>query len=1064
MVEPLTFKTNMEKPSVGTNPTLSFAAPSYEEDMERIEALRKQRDKQEEQTARAEFQASRVENEEGWNPKDPTFEWTPESIVEEWGNMQVASHRGLVQGAANLLDLVPTALNWVAEGAANYITGGEHDFDDIIRPWALTDAASESLGSRDVYTQTPTQEIAYDVGNAVPLMASLSASLARYGAAQIAKAGTVSPMFAQYTGQLGTSLGLDMAAITMGETAEELVEELGAEEDGLLATAANIGTAVFGSYRLASKYMSQETVEQGVEAMGGTIKETGGMVEGVTKVANAVTKPLDAGVAAVKKIPDGVALFLDKAPLSRMVFKEFREQGGSFRKLLSESRALDKNARGYFKSVMDKMGPEDTLKYKQNLELSAALDLELDTFALTGREEFRSFSLAVAKLDPVAYLQTQERNLKKLDAFLTKEGTNFNPASRNRLKTALGMNEAETDAYIEGLKKTMQQQRESFVKSSIKDPALTGEQFQAAFVEYKSKLQDIVASGYKKVLKGKMPATQFNMDVVEGLRNLDVQGLLPKKDVLPKDIKRLLEATGEVKELDVADVHQTLIDLRKARKKINKTDPLYYQKDIMMSNVIDSMEDSLVRSLPKNAQTKYAETKQAWREQIGDRFNPQEVKKFKAKDIGNQLLHNGEELIQEILTTAPDSATRVEKLAKLLQVSYDDMTKLAGRLDLSDMRSINGLFDAQQAMHLKIKDYVSRDFMVKLLKHPERSVDEVASEYLAQHGRAIESVLQEPLDIPKMAREVQAASAHTEAQIERFIANKLDLGLTKGGNFNLETYLDGTLLNNPQEIKKFMKLMDDPERMAKLGLNKDEVLDTLAGKMVAKHVNHDYNGIPQSSNLFRTLQKNRETAVQLLGEKRVAHMESFDRGFDLATKHGKGPIDKTAADLERGALPGMLQHVPRLMSQQLAVARNFVSRRYIIALNTTRILGGLKNDSYKKFVTKMMTDPEFFQSTVEMASQVKKHDDIIRLRLVLAAQGVPTDTKNEQEGTEAARNLMDVSIAIEDSLWKGKTLEEVKSEDPYWYTEDDLTVMKDDGKLTDDDITYMRGQVIGGNE
>jgi hypothetical protein len=184
--------------------------------------------------------------------------------------------------------------------------------------------------------------------------------------------------------------------------------------------------------------------------------------------------------------------------------------------------------------------------------------------------------------------------------------------------------------------------------------------------------------------------------------------------------------------------------------------------------------------------------------------------------------------------------------------------------------------------------------------------------------------------------------------------------------------------------------------------------------------------------LFNEIKKYGKNIEDVLGETRMNHLKTFEKGFGLSDMLKSKDLTGKAVDLERNALnKGAMRMLQRSFSTHLMIKHGFVSKTYAYGIRAIQLIGGLKNDGYKKFMTKMMTDPKFFQDALEMTADIKTHEDIIRARLVLAHHfGIPTESMNEQEAQEQARNLMDVSIELENSVFGKGYSEEPTEETP----------------------------------
>ncbi len=988
-----------------------------------------------------------------------------EDEVSLWDDIKAAPAaglRGFTQGMAVTADLIPTAANALGEYAidAYDVLSGQGDLpaadlDKVIRPWALSGEADVQFGTTDSYEIGTVSEIVGDVAEAVPMIVSMGAGMARHGAKTMMQQGAVNPMFANYSLKFAQSLGIDMAAITAGETVEEIVETLGADEDGAVAVGANIVTSILGGWRLSQSKLagaSDDALKAAADEKGVVIGKVGSDGKNTAPIGagalNAATRPSNysptvlAGKAIVGAkdtavaVADAALTGASKLPFSKNVFREFKENNGSFANYLKEQSLLDTSNAGYMKLVMDKAGDSVKKVYSQNLELAAHLGLKLDTYQLTGLEEFKGFSMAVAKLNPTKTLENIKHNIDMVDDFLKQKGLGHNEASNNALQVALKKHHGNTEDALEALKTKMIRERDALLKETRRtiDPARLGEDFLDAFITYEKNLKALVGRGFEKAIPAetRINTKFFNNHVLTELTELKTAGIIPAGIALPKVVRDMIAGTATVTlasgvkatpKVTAREIHESIVQLKKARKGLIKGDPAYNIKEAQLINVIESMEDTLAQHLTPKQFKAYNAAKKEYHEIIGDKFNASKVKKFTLKNQFNQLKSNGQELIEELLNTAGSSESRTDAISKLLSLSNDDMMKMAHRVDDIDVHNIDNIAAAQDVMHLKLKDYIVQEYMGKLLMNPNRNPVEVMEEYMAQQGRVIHSVMKEPLDLNKMAREVNLATKNNQAKIEQEIANTLSIGAH--GERDLGDYISNTLIKSKLEIKRFNALLDDPAKLEKLGMSADDIRDTISGKLVESFITRDRSGTMTGTSLFNAMKEHGDNLESILGTTRMDHLKSFERGFGLVDMVKKAKVD--GVDLDRTAMnKGAMKMLKGSLSTHLMVKHGFVSKTYAYSMRAIQIMGGLKNDGYKKFMTQMMTDPKFFQNTIEMASDIKTHDDIIRARLVLEHHfGIPTASMDNQDANEQSRSLMDAGITLENSVFEDFEQEDV---------------------------------------
>jgi len=982
-------------------------------------------------------------------PKPAYIPPKPEPVVEESSmDIAVAETRGIIEGVADTVDLFPMAFNASAELAADaydVVTGDgdkpARNFDDVIHPEPFERMADMTMGTVDSYKKGPMTEIAVDTGQAIPAVLTMAYGMARYGAKTLLEKGAVHPMFAIYTTKFAQSVGIDIAAISAGEVVEEIVEEV-TEEDSVWGTIGNVTTSILGGWKLAQTKLlgaSDEAIKKSVEESGGVIASKamdgsttlpGGQAgNALIKGADLATRPVKAVVDATKGSVLGSAKALDKfagSSLSPAALREWKDNGGSLAKMVTESKVMNKYNRGYIKKVMDKAGDPAKETYRRNLEVAKHLGLRLDTYQLTGMPEFEKFSIAVSKLDPEKHAADLKHNIDMIDSFLDQKGLGYNEASNNALQLALRNNKGNTDDALKSLQDRLVKERQSFIKETTRniDPVRLGQDFLDAYKTYESELKALVGKGFEKAIPADtfINTKFFNNHVKDELNNLQTAGLIPAELALPKIIRNMMEGTAEkvlesgvrvTPKVTAREMQESIVQLGKARKLLTKTDPEFIIKDNQFIKAIGSMEDTLAQKLTPKQYEAYEAAKDEWKTVIGDKFNQNEVKKFTLKDQFNELKSNGQELIQELLNTAGASESRVDAINKLLNVSFDDMMKMAHRLDDVDVKSIGKITAAQDVMELKIKDYIVQDYMGKVLMNPNRAPDEIMEEYLNQHARVLSSVISEPLDLNKMGREVIQAGIENQKRIDQEVADALNTG-AKGERL-LEDYVHNSLINNASEVNKFTKLLNDPEKLKNMGMSKEVLQDTIAANIVETAMKRDSAGSITESRVFEVIRKNRDNLVKVIGEERVVHMEKFQRLHDTSTLT-QGRIGKDKIDLEQPMVgSSAIKALRNTLSTKLMIAHGFVSPAFAYSMAAIRVLGGLKSTGYQKYMQKMMTDPDFFEEAIQLSKDVKNHEDIVRTRLYLAHHGIQTEAFTSKESEEQAKNLADVSIELENS-------------------------------------------------
>lgn len=934
--------------------------------------------------------------------------------------------RSAIDGAAGLLDFGTFIPRKIAQQFMPEDYQGPEDYQDLF---------DDMLGKSEDYQYNAATEIAGDIGGAIPLLATGAAGMARYGASTIAKYGTVHPMVASYTLRFKQAMGIDVLAVGVGEVVEEGVEAYGAEEDGILATSANIAASILTGWRVGQKYID-EGIEEVADAAGAIIGKapkdvntTGNKVaEAAVQTLNKATKPLETAYGALKSSPGaairgtvnaGATLF-DKLPMSKWLLSDFYNDGGSVRKLVEDMRHLDRHTKGYFREVMQRHGEEVSDRYRNNLELAASMDLRLDSYQLTGLPEFRGYSLSVARADKARYLRDMDHNLTVLESFLDGKNLGRHPATDEAIAEAFKRHGADEVEAISELKRSLYKQRAEFVESLAEPADTIGSQFKEAFKSFDARMKKLVGAGYDRVLSEGKPVSgpfiaQIASDALAGSDEVVKNVVLDSLETTTT--KNIITGLEEASTISAQALHDARSQLLKAQRRMTKTGDLYDAKNNAYNKLISALEQGMVQSLGPKKADEYHRLNYEYRTIIADKRRGTDVKSFTLKDTMGNIKANGQALMNQLFRQTDDKESVAKAVGELLEISSKDLAKMSYRLgNGEEALALDNVKEAKELMDFKLKAYISNRFMNKVLQTPDKDVYEVADAFTQIHGKQIEAALGQAPDLTLISREVANADAAIKKKFTEHMHDTMKINVDSKGNFDVGSYVNGTLLKNPRELAKLAKFLEDGDKLKSLGITADEIRDGFASNLVGKYISKDKHGFIEDSELYKLINERRDDVVKMLGETRTQHLESFQNGFDMVTMFNKGDIREELPDLERKMFSGLLQYVPSVVSQQFAVLRNAVSTRHVVLLNTTRMLGGIKSSSYQKYVTKMMTDPAFFQEQVTMAKNVKTHDDLVRMRLyVLHNYGIDTAVLSKEDAEEAQVNFIRASDTVETS-------------------------------------------------
>lgn len=921
-----------------------------------------------------------------------------------------AGTRGVDQGIAWMLDLVPTGVAQGLELIDDHLLDDKLDFSDYMN--VVQKTLDNRWGTVDSYKTNAVAEVAADVGQAVPMTVLVGGALGRYGLNQISSGGGLNQYAAPYALQLGKSLGIDLAAITAGETMEEIVE-MSAGEDSGGALAANIGTAILTGGRLQSKFQSNTSLQKTADEVGTKI----GMSDEVAADMS------DSG--PVMKARELAISFLEKNPISKAVFKDFSQATGNFADYNKELKLLGRSGKKYIKELWN-TGLDDSQRaqFLANMEMASRLGLKLTPYELMGHEGLRPLALATAKITPEATLKRIDHNLGVLDNLLAKDSPEISEVMRDSLKKALGNHNKDIDETVEVIRNNLKQRKSDILEDIKKaeeavSPVVIGKNFQKAVTEYVDSTKAIFGQQFDEAVDGSMmiQPKRFSSNLVESLRGLSTGTFtLPAK--AGKLVNNLMEAATPTKGPNGTMVYQKVAvkDLMNARASLNKglaqlnvNDPMFQKNRQALFDAVDAIDTTLSQVLPKESKDALDAAKKAWGENVGAKFGSKETMKLTTRDSFNQPFYNGQEML-EVLFSGADKETKAQAYADFLSLR----AKAFDKFEMEDtMKIANAAADAK----LHIKQYVVNQMISDIATKPNASVEDVVQGFMQRHSGPLSDLLDGmDFDPGKIIRDVQKGVEDLQKAEMDILARRLNLGASDE-LFDLKSYLNKTVLENESEADRLVNLLNNPSKLAELGYDKTAVQEMFSSTIMRDLVGSDVNGRALDTNIRKLLEKSPGKLEKLLGEERVDHMRKFLVGHKLSTRIKPSDVHgNQVANLDQNVAEDLgLGMIPSFVSDRLVIAKRIASAHYVHTMRAIRIIGGLSSNGYKKFMTKVMSDPEFFLDVIKF--KPRNHDDVKRIRLYLAAQGIDTSVKTNKEVEEQRMILEQANAEVEGSQY-----------------------------------------------
>lgn len=999
----------------------------------------------------------------------PTVKKEGDSI--DWANLPEemfwSSVRSLNHGFGFMADMVPTAIAQGVDAIDNYFL--DDSIDTSKYQYMVTRTMDDRWGTTDSYATNAITEVVGDVSEALPMTINIAGAMSRYGLNQLAKTGVLNRYSAPYSLDFMKSIGIDTAAITAGEAAEEITEEY-AGEDSAWGLAANVGTSIFSGYRMQKALQPDNVMTDLAQRRGGQIageapKDTKGIV--------AKTRDVLIDWATTNKI-------------TRTLFEDFASQAAHFADYNRELSLIGKSGKSYIRELWSNvLNDQQRSQFMANLETASHLGLRLTPYELMDHESLRPMALAVAKITPEDTLKRLDDNLKALDRLVGKEAPELTEVARDDLKSILNAHNTNLDKTVDNLRSSMQKRKQDLLddiakKEGAEDKAAIGEAFKSSVNEYITETKKIFGNLFDKAVDGKatVSPSSFSKNLKGSLENLQSGTFtLPKKagklvadmiqSATPTKNDKGLTTYGKIAVRDLMDARTSL---NKGLAGLNVNDPMFNQNRQSLFNAIEAIDDTLASTLPPDSFASFSSAKEAWKQNVGIKFGARETDKLTTRDTFNNPFYNGQEML-EVLFSGASKETKAKAYADFLAVRAEDLAKYT---DDPTEKVINSAMDAK----LHIKQYMVNQMISEIAMNPKKPMEDIIQGYMQRNSKVLTELLDEvDFDPGKIVRDVEVGIEDMKKAEEALLASKLNLGSGDSDVFDLSTYLNKTVLENKPEMDRLVKLMDNPEELAKLNYTKDGIQELFSSVIIRDLVGEAPNGRVLDTNLRKLLDKAPKKLEKLLGEKRVDHMRKFLVGHKMATKLKPSDAKGSAINLTENLADSVgLSNLPSLVSDRMMIAKRIASPHYVYTLRAIRIIGGLNTNGQKKFMARAMTDTDFFMDILRIKGDTA--DDISKLRFALAANGIDTSVKNKKEAEEQVQSLEEANAEIEGSPFlneethkaiiedtMGVTDEDFNESTPETYTEDDIQFMRANGELTEDDVSFMRNEgVIEGSE
>lgn len=1004
---PVTETTAVPEPEV-TSPVDEQAAYENELDVN-LEALLKEQATAEE---RAKLKVSGGKSlmdknlealEKGQEPVDLDEELSWGDIAEDtfW-----AGARGFNQGVGFMLDLVPGGVLQAAELVDNYFLDDKIDTSKYQH--VVQRAMNDRWGTVDSYKKGAVSEVAADVAQAAPLTISVAGSLARYGVGQMLNSGVLNQYAAPYALRFSQSLGIDMAAVTAGEVAEEITEEYTSEGSGW-GTAANLGSAIFAGTAIQrvlqpNTALQEQATERGVKILGSGSNETGSS-------------------AAIAR--DTITQFLTQNAVSKTLFKNFSDQSGDMSAYAAEVRAMGKSGKAFLREVWNKqMTDDDRAQFFANMELASQMGLKLTPYELMGQEKLRPLALATARITPDTTLKRIDENLEALDKWIAKDAPDISEAKRDLLKGSLSAHNKTIDQTVEHVRQSLVKRKQDLLEDLAEremadSPADIGERFRNAVTSYTANTTSIFSKLFDDAVDKEIAVNPkvFTKELKDGLDFLG-KGTFTLSKKAGATVSDLIKAASpQATDTGSTYTKVTVGDLMEARNSVNKAlmgldreTPMFVQQRESLTAARDAIDSTLGSVLPQEQQAALKQARMDWRDNVAIKFGSKEASKLTTLDNFNNPFYNGQEML-EVVFHGSDKETRARAYADFLKVTADGLSKF------TDPDKANVVVNAAEAAKLSLKQYVVNQMISDVALRKDTPVEEVIQSYMQRNQAVFSEILDEvDFDPGKMFRDVEKGLSDLQKAESDLLAKRLFLGGSEdSGVFDLKTYLQKHVLENKPEADRLVRLLNSPDELANLGYTKEAVQEMFSSTLIRDIVGESTDGRVLDSNLKKLLDKAPAKLEELIGTERVEHLRKFLVGHNLSTKFTPSEVTpRGAANLDKSMAQDLgLGMVPAFISDRMIIAKRMASAEYIMALRAVKIIGGLKSDGYRGYMTKVMTDPKFFLEAVKW--DPKSYGDVKRLRLYLAAQGIDTSVLNNEQAQQQANNLEMLNAETEGS-------------------------------------------------
>lgn len=598
------------------------------------------------------------------------------------------------------------------------------------------------------------------------------------------------------------------------------------------------------------------------------------------------------------------------------------------------------------------------------------------------------------------------------------------------------------------------------------DPEAPKEDIKALKSQYQAEYEEAIGA-----------LEQKRRPVDEELARLEVE----KREYRVSEVHESFEGIPEPTFTDLGSVREAInLVNRQSRKAFKNKEWDKYENLSFVKRGLEETMDSLQEADP-DVYTLYKEVNARYGDFVSRDFNESKARAITDKKGGRQRVLTSDQAVKQLWTEADAETvkrfmTNFDPERPGISTYLDDSMVT---LDGETFKGADKLLEVSQDGVSAMRDIVFtdmaqglREFDMKVYMDPThkiKDIEDYARKYLVKHKSKLENIPGFE-DHPEALRKVVEDLGHYRLQLK---------ALDEKRNLSILQNLTGpghTIMDIVRDVRKADELVGILDEMSvDQAVTVSQVRKTLFNAFVQRHTTGDRLNADQIIKLLDTTGEARHNLSKILGEEQVGKLAGMAY-VSKALETGEASFITT---LSSNKFLGLME------SHGISAGRigSLLSRRAVFAPSTGYIAGAFSAkviDSLGRRQTsrtlKVLFENPF--DLTEMDNFVLREMNKLNAReqrLIDRAleRGDLTSTVGFLQKTLAKSlhsHLISIGLQVTEEELQGiakEFLTEPKESPKEMYTEDDITVMKDDGKLTEDDETYMRGQgqvIEGGNE